>query len=105
MRAVAVFAVLALLIGGCAGALVVPNAADVGVVRARYPDATLLDLEKGRALYVARCAGCHALHLPRERTPAQWPGVVDEMAPDAHISDADKQLIQRYLVGASARPR
>ena len=64
-----------------------------------------LGLTQGRALYVNRCAGCHQLPLPSARGPSEWPAVVDKMAPDAQLSDADKSLIARYLVAASARSR
>ncbi len=99
----ALAAVLLAAAAGCAGALVVPDDADVGALRARFPGTTLADLQRGRTLYVSRCAACHHLHLPAERAPDAWPRIVEKMAPDANLSGTDLDVVERYLMAASAR--
>ena len=88
---------LTLLCGvGCASALVVPT-----VDEARAAGVSLGELERGRALYAARCAGCHELHLPGERAPAEWPKIVREMRDNAGLTFEDSDLVARYLSVAS----
>ena len=94
---------LLVLVSGCATAVIVPTSADVAAADAVFPGATLAELQRGRDAFVARCAGCHQLPAPSRVAPAEWPRLVDRMAPDARISDEEKSLIARYLVAASAR--
>jgi len=91
-----------LMFAGCATAVLVPTQDDVAAASAVFPDVTLHDLSDGRALFVARCAGCHQLPVPSAHRPDEWPGLVGKME---KISDGDKALIERYLVAASARSR
>ena len=52
-----------------ATAIMMPTESDLGAVSSKFPATTLAELQRGRALYVAKCAGCHQLHVPAERTP------------------------------------
>lgn len=91
-------ALLCALAAGCAPALVHPTADD-----ARRSGIALAELERGRGLYVARCASCHALHLPSEIPAARWPQLLDGMAPRAKISRTERDAIERYLLAAAGR--
>jgi cytochrome c5 len=93
----AAFAALA-----CAAALRHPTAADALAVEARYPGTTVADLERGRSLYVRRCAGCHTLPLPRAHTAAEWPDVIGEMAGRARLGSRERTDVERLLVALSA---
>ena len=89
---------------GCVG-LAHPDLADVARAQALYPQADLATLEAGRKAYVSRCAGCHALFLPRSRGPAEWPKRVAEMDKDAKLLPGERELITQFLVTLSSRDR
>lgn len=89
-------------IAGCAAALARPTADDVRRATMRWPDATMAELEHGRELYVARCASCHHLYLPRDEAVSKWPAVLDDMGARAHLSPDERQAIERFLLTLAA---
>jgi hypothetical protein len=91
----------ALACGG--GAVPHPTEAHLARARARWPDTTRASLERGRDLYVARCSGCHPLHRPDAQPADRWATVLDEMAPRARLTPAERDLVLRYLTAASRR--
>ncbi len=92
----------ALLPLACAS-LPVPTAESASWASRQWPGMTLESLQAGRRRYVENCAACHNLHLPSEFPPACWESILEKMQPRAHIDDAQKDLILRYLVTAAAR--
>jgi len=102
----AVSLVVALAMGvACASGLPEPTHADVGWAKARRPESTLDELQHGRKLYVARCAGCHALKSPDMLPPGKWIGEIAEMRTKHGVAIADREelLIAQYLDTMSAR--
>lgn len=102
--------VLALAIGalaGCASSLGTPTSADARLVAARWPGTTLGELQQGRRLYVATCAGCHNLRDPASLPPERWEKEVNEMRgrKGVHLGADDARLIIRYLSAMSLRTR
>lgn len=93
--AVAIAAVI-----GCA-TLAQPTAADAAWAAERWPEVKQADLQRGRALYVKRCTGCHALRLPERFPPSTWEHHVDEMAKRAHLPKAEREPMLRYLLTMS----
>jgi len=81
---VAVLLTAATTLSGCAGASMT------------FVDPTT-GLRSGKLLHDRRCAECHALYAPGSYTPAQWRGIVADMAERAHLSDEDAALIYDYL--------
>ncbi len=61
---------------------------------------SVLELKKGRKLYVNNCAGCHQLYTPNKYNALAWQHNLDAMQPKAKISDEHKKLIYNYLVNA-----
>ncbi len=61
-------------------------------------DYPLADLEKGYSLYNSNCGSCHKLHLPQKHDESGWKETVKRMQPKAKISDADAELIFKYLI-------
>ncbi len=82
---------LAVIIGGCASALYMPTSSQV------TENATLEELNNGRASYVNKCGGCHTLKLPSEYSAHVWQENLDEMQERARISDKEKSDIFKYL--------
>jgi hypothetical protein len=100
---------LALVLGlgtGCAS-LPEPEAGDVKRAQAKWTDVDLAALKNGRHVYVAKCSGCHTLHLPDERSPDEWARIVAEMEheEEVELSVHEREAIVLYLVTLSGRPR
>ena len=85
--------------------LPVASAADVARAQSRWPDITAAELEQGRALYRARCSGCHLPQPPQSQPAEAWPSVIAEMGERANVRGEDAQLIERYLVTMSVADR
>ena len=81
-----------------------PTPADADRARLSWPSADVASLEAGRETFVQRCAGCHALPLPQQHTPAQWPAVVFLMGHRKKLGAVELQAIERYLVTVAGRP-
>jgi mono/diheme cytochrome c family protein len=90
------------LAAACAAALRHSTPADVALVSPKWPRTTVEDLERGRRLYVRRCAGCHTLILPSAHGPDDWPVLVDAMAEKARLKPAEREDIVRFLTAVSS---
>ncbi len=86
-----------LLAWSCAAALRHPTSQDAAAASVRRPGTSLQDLERGRRLYVRRCAGCHTLVLPQAYGADDWPALVDAMAERARLDPGQKADVTRFL--------
>ncbi len=77
--------------GGDTSQLYVPGSSDVTA------NATLEELQQGRALYIGNCNACHGLYNPDSNTPTQWRSIMSNMAPRTSMSAAEVQLVTKYL--------
>src|SRR6476620_9107366 len=77
--ALGVMASSALASVACVSALPEPTPGQLAAARATEPDLSLEDLQRGRATYIQRCGGCHALRAPNERSAGAWPLEVQRM--------------------------
>ena len=106
MRVTGKFLVLTLALSalGACGASAVPAPAQSDVVRVsdKYPNTTLAELERGRALYLSRCTTCHAPVEPTSIPAQRWPGEVSEMSERARLG-TEETLVVKYLVAQSLR--
>lgn len=96
---------LGVLALGCSTVVVHPSARDARWASEKWPGTTVAELEEGRSVFVARCAGCHNLPNPGSKSPEEWGNVVGEMATGARLTAADQDLVLRYLSVASERLR
>ena len=91
------FVFFLVLTGGCSknaadtSSLYTPTNANVTA------NATLQELQQGRALYISNCNSCHALVSPDNYTPAHWKSVVSSMAPRTGMSTSEILLVIKYL--------
>jgi len=81
----------------CAPLLPLPGAPEVQRAQREDPGIQMKDLQEGRKLYVAHCAGCHALHLPSELPARAWERIILKMQVKAKIDDPTKDSIVSYL--------
>src|SRR4051812_47010986 len=84
----AVAGALALAVASC-GPSPVPRVSPELVAVAQQGDATAsaADLERGRAIYTARCSTCHALPRPIDYDAPTWRSWMRSMAPKAKLDD------------------
>jgi len=64
----------------------------------KYPGASLVSLQKGKALYEENCSKCHSLKEPTQYNEEQWGKHVKRMAPNAKIDKPTEELILQYVV-------
>jgi hypothetical protein len=92
-----IFVYFLVLAGGCSknaadtSSLYTPTSANVTA------NATLQELQQGRALYISNCNSCHALVSPDNYTPAQWKSVLSSMTPRTSMSTSEVLLVTKYL--------
>ena len=100
MKRAALLALLALLavLAACA-----PNIPKPTQLDADRGQTSLVELERGRKLYVKRCGGCHSLYEPGKYEPGVWPEKVEAMRERAKLAADDQAAITRYLATMSRR--
>lgn len=54
-------------------------------------------LASGRALYVGRCAKCHAVEPVHDYSPAQWATIIPDMAERTKLTPAETADLQTYV--------
>jgi len=94
----------ALFLVGCASTVPLPTEREVTTARRTDPTATVESLKHGRERYVTKCSGCHSLHSPRDKTPAEWPLVLDEMSERAKCGADERRAIEQYLLAVDETP-
>lgn len=77
--------------GGDTSSLYTPSSEDITA------NATLEQLQQGRALYIENCNSCHGLYNPDSNSPSQWRSILSSMAPRTGMSSSDVQLVTKYL--------
>ena len=86
-----------IMVSGCSknstdtSGLYIPTSSDATA------NATLQELEQGRALYIDNCGSCHSLFSPDSYTPAQWRSVMNSMAPKTTMSASEILLVTKYV--------
>jgi len=89
-----------LLLSACAPALPLVTESDRTWARQAFPESAD-DLNDSRGLYARKCSGCHMLVVPSHVPQREWPAVLDKMADKAHLNDAERARILRYVLTAS----
>ncbi len=68
--------------------------------QARWPDATVDQLTRGRILMGARCSECHGLADPASEPANEWPEIMRRMAKKAKLDAAQREDVLRYVLAA-----
>lgn len=71
--------------------LYIPTSADVTA------NATLPELQQGRALYINNCGQCHGLYSTDNYSSSQWSGIISSMAPKTRMSSSEILLVTKYV--------
>lgn len=88
---------------GGGGAATAPPVDAAMAQSGRGQHADLAVLQSGRALFVGRCARCHALPSIPEHTAAQWPGIVGKMAKRSGLKPDQRDAVLAYVLAARAQ--
>jgi hypothetical protein len=92
-----ILAAAILTLAGCSkqgtdtSGLYVPTSADATA------NATLQQLQQGRALYVDNCGKCHGFYNPDGFSSSQWNSVLSSMAPKTSLSSGEIVLVMKYV--------
>lgn len=76
--------------------------AQLTAVKARFPDATMAELEKGHAVFTGPCTKCHGAKDITGYTEPKLLEIVDNMSKKAKITPEEKQALIRFAVGVRA---
>lgn len=65
----------------------------------------MAELQHGRALYVERCASCHALKTPNVVAADRWPAEIERMREQhgVRLTDDEANTMERYLWSVASR--
>ncbi len=79
---------------------------EVDLVKSKYPDYTLNNLQEGKTLYEQKCSTCHGLKKVTSHDEEQWNEIVPWMTKKANkkkpqITTEQEDLILKYLVTMS----
>lgn len=73
--------------------------AQLTAVKARFPDATGTELEKGHAVFTGPCTTCHGAKDITGYTEPRLLEIVDAMSKKAQITPGEKQALIRFAAG------
>ncbi len=51
----------------------------------------------GQSTFTAKCGRCHGLKNTADYTAERWVGIMESMAPKAHLDDTEKQNVLAYV--------
>lgn len=71
---------------------------DLAYAQNRWPGTTADMLKNGESLYYTKCNRCHGLNEPTDFSEQRWNHVMDEMAPKANLTDAQRDEVFKYLI-------
>ncbi|MCZ2083771.1 MAG: cytochrome C [Flavobacteriales bacterium] len=55
-------------------------------------------LAQGKTIFDNSCGKCHDLPNPADHNAQDWVGIMNSMAPKAHLNDAQHQMVYDYIV-------
>jgi hypothetical protein len=76
-----------------------PTEAQLTAAKTKYPNATMETLKQGHDLYYGTCTKCHGAKDITSRSEERWPGILDNMAKKAGITDTEKEAVLNYVMG------
>lgn len=93
-----------LVLAGCGVVLAPVDPALVIEAQRRFPDATEVELLRGREVLRTKCTQCHGVRDPRAYDEKAWTFYVGEMSARATLTLVDKQALLRYALVARDAP-
>lgn len=87
---------------GSATVSLAPGDAELKAIQVKYPDVTVQVLNEGYAVYSGPCVKCHGQKKIFSRSEESWKKEIDEMAPKAKITEAQKDALWKYILAMKA---
>lgn len=79
-----------------------PGNDELIAIQANHKDVTLQTLTDGYEIYTGVCTNCHGTMSIYERPETAWPAIIDDMAPRAKITSAQKDALYKYVMAIKA---
>lgn len=107
LRILTILSVLSLVIysckskkGGAASSedTLTPGDAQLKAIQVKFADASAATLKEGYDIYVGVCTNCHGKKNMYKESEAEWKKNIDNMAPKAKITDAQKDALWKYVL-------
>jgi mono/diheme cytochrome c family protein len=92
---IALAVVIAVIMSGCASL-------DLNTIAP--PVTASPQLERGRLIYVTKCATCHAPEPVRKYSAAKWEKIIPDMAEDTKLNEQDVAAVAAYVRWALQQP-
>ncbi|MCI0364101.1 MAG: hypothetical protein L0219_09490 [Phycisphaerales bacterium] len=98
-----VCALAATIVGACATIEELAPPVDQAMLSAAGPsEASTIQLERGRELYVTDCARCHSPEPVMRYTAQQWGTILPRMTKESSLSDVDRAAVEAYVMAVLA---
>ena len=69
------------------------------------PEVDVTALDRGRAIAITECAGCHRHYWPEERRPNHWSRILRKMGERASLSGEEVEDLELYFSTVSVLAR
>lgn len=79
-----------------------PGTEELTAIQAKYTDVSMQTLTEGHALYIGVCTNCHGAKSIYAIPEDSWPGIIDNMAKEARITDVQKDAVLKYVLAIKA---
>lgn len=80
-----------------------PGNAELTAIQIQYKEVTLEKLKEGHEIYTTgACINCHGAANIYQYEVVKWKDIIDEMAPKAYLSDAQKDAVYKYVLSIKA---
>lgn len=81
---------------------IVPGETQLKAIQSKYPETTMETLKEGHGIYTGVCTNCHGAKNIYSRSEEKWPGIIDNMAKKAKITDVQKDAVLKYVLAMKA---
>lgn len=86
-----------------ANGMYMPGNEELAAIQMHFINVTLDQLKEGYTLYTkGACINCHNAKTIYRYNEKQWGMIIDNMAPMAKISDAEKDAVYKYVLAIKA---
>lgn len=79
-----------------------PGNEELAAIQVKYSDVTMKTLTEGHALYIGVCTDCHGAKSIYSRSEQSWVGIMNDMAPLAKLTAAEKDAVYKYVLAIKA---
>jgi len=82
-----------------------PSQSDAERGAQKYPGLSLDDLNKGKAIFEAKCEKCHSLKRPFTVSDKDVENIMPKMAVKANLDHKSADLVLQYLLTMKSAPK